>query len=67
LSVFIPDAAHAAKAGIASDDLNRHLLAIRTTLNAALSVRTDEQKKIRVTQARDSLTALIHRNGDLPQ
>ena len=65
LSAFIRNAAHAAKAGLTDNELNGHLLAVRSMLNASLNVRTEEQKQKRVIDARDYLTALIHRKGPI--
>jgi hypothetical protein len=61
LAAFIRDAAHRARAGMSSAELNRHLVMMRSLLNAAMSVRTPDQKNQRIAAVRDHLTAMIHR------
>jgi hypothetical protein len=62
LSAFTRDALDAAAIGLVTGiDLDRQLLALRSTVNAALSVRTDDQRRQRIERVLAHVQALIAR------
>ncbi len=61
--MFLREAAHAHKAGLTQEQLNAHLVEMRRVLNAALQVRTVEQKNHRIEVVRDHLTKMLHRDS----